>query len=419
MKISARFRSEVFWNVLSLGVLAVSGLVINFIIAKFYGASVLGVFNQVLAVFIIFSQFASGGFFFSVLNFVSGCPSDHKKVSAIINSALVSTLLVSIPVAIILFYLSGTIGNILDSPGVATGIRLTSFGLVPFSINKVFMASLNGLRYMKAYSFFQSLRYIFIMTALLILTFNKFEGQYLAASFSAAEVLMMLGIVCFFLFKYKILKSFSVDLMKEHFRFGIKAMPGGLLMDVNTRVDVLLLGYFMNDAVTGVYSFAAMIAEGMYQLGIVLAANFNPKISELLNNKEEFKIRHIISRSNLYLIPFNLAAGAVIYFLFPFLVDILIGKSDMDMGVYVFGILMLGIAISAGYTPFQMILNQAGKPGLFTTFLLLTVITNILLNIILIPHLGIIGSAVATGSTYVCTIFFLKFLVKRSLNFSI
>ena len=419
MKVSSRFRSEVFWNVLSLGVLAVSGLVINFIIARFYGASVLGIFNQVLAVFIIFSQFASGGFYFSALHFVSNTPKDHKKVSSIINSALASAFIVSLPVALLLFFASDLIGNILDSPDVAVGIRLTSFGLIPFSINKVFMASLNGLRFMKAYSFYQSFRYLLIMSVLLLLTFKKFDGKYLAASFTAAEFILVLGLISFFIFRYKILRYFSFEQMKEHFRFGIKAMPGGLLMDVNTRVDVLILGYFMNDAVTGIYSFAAMIAEGMYQLGIVLAANFNPKISELLNNRSYFEIKHIVRRSNLYLIPFNLIAGAAIFFIFPILVNLLLDKPDMQVGAYVFGILMLGIAISAGYTPFQMILNQAGKPGLFTIFLSLTVLTNILLNLLLIPHFGIIGSAIATGSTYILTIFFLKILVKRSLNFSI
>ncbi|CAN5396564.1 flippase [soil metagenome] len=419
MKVSSRFRSEVIWNVLSLGVLAVSGLVINFVIAKFYGAAVLGVFNQVLAVFIIFSQFASGGFYFSTLNFVSNDPGDHKKVSSVINSALAATSLVSLPVAFILFFSAGFIANTLDSPDVAVGIRLTSIGLIPFAINKVLMASLNGLRYMKQYSFFQSLRYLLIMAVLLFLTFKNYEGKYLAASFVAAEIAMTLGLLSFFLFKYKIAKLFNTDLLKKHFVFGFKAMPGGLLSDVNTRVDVLLLGYFMNDAVTGIYSFAAMIAEGMYQLGIVLASNFNPKISELLIKNEQKKIKHIVNRSNLYLIPFNLLAGAVIFFIFPILVDVLLNRQDMQAGTYVFGILMLGIALSAGYTPFQMILNQAGKPGLFTLFLLLTVLTNILLNLLLIPHFGILGSAIATGSTFILTVFFLKVIVKKSLNFSI
>jgi hypothetical protein len=56
-----RFRRDVAWNVASIAVLGVSGIALNAIIARTYDAAALGVFNQVMAAYILFSQLAVGG----------------------------------------------------------------------------------------------------------------------------------------------------------------------------------------------------------------------------------------------------------------------------------------------------------------------------------------------------------------------
>jgi O-antigen/teichoic acid export membrane protein len=57
-------RIEIFWNIAALGVIAIAGLMLNFAIGRLYDPAALGIFNQVLAVFLILGQLAVGGFFF-------------------------------------------------------------------------------------------------------------------------------------------------------------------------------------------------------------------------------------------------------------------------------------------------------------------------------------------------------------------
>ena len=59
--LSSKFGQDVIWNVASYGIMAVSGVVINVIIWLVYSPDVLGVFNQVFAVYVIASQFAVAG----------------------------------------------------------------------------------------------------------------------------------------------------------------------------------------------------------------------------------------------------------------------------------------------------------------------------------------------------------------------
>ena len=55
-----KFKEDIFWNYLSLVFLALSGIIINFIISINYSAEILGVFNQVLAGYIVFAMIGSG-----------------------------------------------------------------------------------------------------------------------------------------------------------------------------------------------------------------------------------------------------------------------------------------------------------------------------------------------------------------------
>ena len=52
-----------------------------------------------------------------------------------------------------------------------------------------------------------------------------------------------------------------------------------VLIELNTKVDILMIGFFMGDYNVGIYSFAALFGEGFYQLLIVLQNVLNPFIA--------------------------------------------------------------------------------------------------------------------------------------------
>ena len=80
------------------------------------------------------------------------------------------------------------------------------------------------------------------------------------------------------------------------------------------------------------------------------------------------------------------------------------------------GILLIGIFLSSGFVPFNETLNQAGYPGSQSVLVSLTVLSNIVLNAILIPRLGINGAALATSCSFLLNAFYLFILVKRKVK---
>jgi len=63
-------------------------------------------------------------------------------------------------------------------------------------------------------------------------------------------------------------------------------------------------------------------------------------------------------------------------------------------------ILVAFVLFSSFYRPFIGLLNQVGRPQLFSLVIMISVFINVVLNIILLPILGINGAALSTGIAF-------------------
>ena len=105
--------------------------------------------------------------------------------------------------------------------------------------------------------------------------------------------------------------------------------------------------------------------------------------------------------------------------LYPIIVRFLFSKELANESWPVFLILSLGVGISAGYIPFTNLLQQSGLPGRQSILLVGMTITNISLNILLIPIFGIKGAALATAISWASLIYYLRQLSNPILGFKV
>ncbi len=85
----------VAWNVASLAVLAVAGIALNVLIGRVYGPAALGVFNQVMGAYVLFSMAAAGGINYSLLRAVAAAPRDPAHVAGAVVGALPPTVVLA------------------------------------------------------------------------------------------------------------------------------------------------------------------------------------------------------------------------------------------------------------------------------------------------------------------------------------
>jgi O-antigen/teichoic acid export membrane protein len=415
--LSGKFGQDVLWNIASYGVMAVSGIAINVIIWYVYSPDVLGVFNQVFAVYVIASQFAVAGIHLSVVKYVAQYATQVGIYRAINTAAILLSIVIAGLSALLLWLLSEQIGILLGSPEVAKGIVYIAPALFFFSINKVLLSILNGLSRMKLYALFQALRYLLIVSALVTLILRDVPSEVLPFAFTIAEGILL---ICLSVSLYRefLLPPFEVlrKWILNHLEFGIKGLGSNVLLQMNTRVDVLVLGYFMSDFNVGIYSFVAIFIEGIYQVLIVLRTVYNPLLVKLISEQRIEQLKSVIESGVRITYRFMVIGGVIAVLLYP--IGVLISE---DKQLYlrswpIFAILMSGIVLSSGYIPFGQILVQAGRPGLHTIMTLMLVVFNFIFNLLLIPVLGLIGAAAATALAHGVGVFLLKIFTNRILR---
>ncbi len=419
--IATKLSRDIAWNLGSFVILGLTGIAINLLIGRYYSPDVLGVFNQVFAFYILLSQFSVLGIQFSVLKYISELATvDREECRRAAYAAMVVAASFSLLVFIVSLNLVDMLPFILESQAVSQGLFLALPGIALFALNKVLINIINGLRHMRMFAIIQSLRYIIIFLVTIIYVIYGFQGYDLPFAFTIAEFILFFLMI---LYLYRTLPPlFDIQILrwiKEHIVFGCKGFFSGAVSELNTRVDVLMLGVFMQDYHVGLYSMASMLSEGIAQLSVVVRNNINPLITQYLSQHRLDELQAIIRRTVKWFYVAMLIVIAPAILVFPYVIQVLTASASFQESWPVFTILCGGLLFSAGYIPLEMVLIQAGYPILQTLLRAMVLVSNILLNLALIPLWGIKGAALATAVSYLLAAGYLKWLGRRKLRIKI
>jgi len=395
------------------------GIVLHALMAKFCGAHVLGVFNQVYSVYIFFSQGATLAVHLSVLKHVSELSDDLHRAALCLWSACLITFMTAFVSVVMLNGFRDHIVFLLQSSDVGQGLGYVLPGLFCFAMNKTLLAYYNATRDMKRYAIFQSMRYVLLILFFILMITLGYTGIEITCIFSLTEGVLLVALFSFTLTRLLVPWSWEViSWIPVHLKFGLQAVLGNALMDVNSRVDVLMLGMFVSDRVVGVYSLAATMFDGVCQLPVVFRTILAPMMATYYQAGRK-ELEAFVHRGKSLFYRCMIPAGIVAIILFPSLLGLFGLQEDFWASWQIFSILMVGMMASAGFLPFQMIFNQSGHPGIHTIFLSLIFLTNVMLNFFLIRPLGVWGAAIATAASFVGHMVYLQLLSRKVLRISI
>ncbi|MBZ0264640.1 oligosaccharide flippase family protein [bacterium] len=415
MSLGRSFNENVVWNFASVGIMAISGVVVNWIIARYISAEALGVYNQVFAIYLLLSQFAVGGVHLSVLKHISYRQDDRERNSEIATNGLFLSFVLSCVFAFLAFQFRDFAGLVLNSDAVATGIVFIVPGLVVFSLNKVMLNILNGCNQMRSYAIFQASRYLIIVLFVVLITVGHYPTAILPIALTASELILFLFLfpfVHFYSTKFNI-NAIRLNWLIDHFQFGVKGFLSGALLTVNNWIPILILGIFLSDSEVGVFSFAFTLAVGFHSLGEVFRRNVDPLLGKNFAAKNAVYIEQIAPKLQRQVFLLLGVIGLAATVCYPVLLKWFVGNPAYDKSWSIFIILMAGVVISAPTKPFVGILLQRGHPALHTTMVFILVLLNVSGNIILIPLLGMNGAALAASFAWMMEVVLLIYFSAR------
>jgi O-antigen/teichoic acid export membrane protein len=415
-----KLTKDIAWTMGCLVVLAASGILINLIIAHLRDVDSLGVFNQVYAIYIVASQFAVFGLQYSALRHAALYDSDEAERGKMLVNAGASVLLLGACAAISVYLAAPLFGRFLASTAVEDAICYAAPGLLLFPLNKVLLAYLNGLRRAKAYSVLQSGRYILVTLWVAALSASPYPFEYTTLGFFVAELVTTSGVYFYLLFRNMLpTLRFDPAWTRRNFAFGGKSMLAGIFVEMNSRIDVLLVGFFLPDREVGIYSFAAMLVDGLYHVLAFIRLNYNPLLVGYIRDSDWAGAKRLLVQTKRYVLPVTVLLSLSVLAVFVVLTTVIVPEKGLDQGLLPLSILITGMTLVSVFIPFDNLMLVSGHPGYQTMQNMIIVLTTIVMNTALIPLLGINGAAIAMALGYISGVTVLVYLVSRFLGWNL
>lgn len=203
--------------------------------------------------------------------------------------------------------------------------------------------------------------------------------------------------------------NFTWRVMREFITYGFKYLLYTLLSALHNRVDVLIIGSLLTSRDVGQYSTGVNLAQLLWNLPFAINIILFPYIAERESNDDVSIQTARITRATTMLliiiaIPFAILA--------PFIIQLLYGSEYLPAveplrwllpGIIAFGIVRVAGAHLLGRNQLMAITALTG----------FAMILNVILNLSLIPILGINGAALASSVTYILNAFGAAWLVSR------
>ncbi|MEF2231543.1 MAG: oligosaccharide flippase family protein [Pseudodesulfovibrio sp.] len=410
----------IIWSIISFGVMGLCGLSINFLIARTYGPSALGVFNQSFAAFTILGILANFGVSLSVLHFISVNAENRGKVGGILASSTLLTALTG-AVAVGAAYLFKPVYHyFIGSEQATLGYLFIVPAIFFYSQNKTMLDAINALSKIKDFALLQSLRYVAILSFLVWLILRRVDESGLVLCVLYGEMTTYIFLLAYFgkLWTAGSLKEIR-SWIPRHLSFGVKGLMGDMALSLNAYVDVLMLGCILPDVQVGIYSLASQMVDGLNELFKFFRYPITPYLgSEFASGRVEKLCRWVRSYvRKVYVAGFFICLLAAA--LFSPVVLRLVGNDAFEASKYPFYILLVGIFLGSGYRPIGLLLSQIGLPGKQTMMRLCIVGINVALNLVLIPSMGLLGAAAATTLSMFVGALLIRYIVRKATGFAI
>lgn len=220
-------------------------------------------------------------------------------------------------------------------------------------------------------------------------------------------------IIVFYLIKLKVgfsLKYISVKFTIAIIKFGFIAMITSLLVNLNYKLDVLMLNNYVSSSLVGIYSVGVTLSE----FGWLIPDTFKEVLFSKTAKSDSIQSIIYCLKISFYSI---IAAIVLVVSIGKIFIKIMYGNEFLN-SYLVTVILFLGIPAMAWFKIISTLYLAQGKRYFYLLTLLASVIANALANLILIPKFSIYGAAMASVISYtVCGgVFLVDFCSEYKIN---
>lgn len=377
------------------------GLAASVIIARVYGAELVGIVAVVNSFLMLATILTVLGTDVSILRLIPEHMVKYSPTSAfrVYHKAICLVIVTSIIFSTLFFFLSNQIASsVFRKPDWSLYIALASFFVLFSSLIQLNTQAVRGLKLIRIFALMQIFPQVFnlfflILLSLLISTQN-------VPVYALLSSLVFTGVIGWIIMEYgfRARRQPSDNVhplgIKKILSISIPMLMTSAMTFIIGQTGVLVTGMFRSEAEIGYYAIAVKLATLTTFILSAINSIAAPKFSELFHSGKTDELFYIAKKS----------AKLIFWTSSPILIGLIIfGKPVLSLAfgqdfktaypplvLLVVGQFVNAISGSTGY-----FMNMTGNERIFKNIILTSAIINVLLSFILIPRMGIIGAAIA------------------------
>ncbi|MDR9817368.1 MAG: flippase [Candidatus Methanoculleus thermohydrogenotrophicum] len=394
---------DVQWAFISIVTASLAHFILRIILGRELGPDGLGVYTLAFTIYLFGMQFAAFGIGSALTKYVAEFLDDRATIRNYVSSGMTSSIITGTLMGVVLFLLAPYIAiSFFHVPELEGMIQLTALCYPFIAVQKAVNGTLNGFRRMHLYAFLNIVQNVTVVAASIALVL-LFEMGVMGAVIGFVGPTILVSALSPILIRDCIgfgSSFWDTAALRATTVFGFYVVLGNSIAFLNTQVDSILIGYYLNPTEVGIYAVAVLLAQTLTLIPGAVQRVTAPATATLYGKGDIEGVRRLYYSTLKKSLLISAGSAVLIAALGPYIIALLFTEEYLVSYVPLL-ILLLGYTVDASFAAVGATLSSIGKVHIPFRISTVCGVLNVILNILLIPILGIRGAALATAATMI------------------
>lgn len=399
-ELGRRFRTEF----LGRGISVIAGGLLILSLSRLLGPDLYGLLFLAISVFTIIEMFAKLGIAKAAARYIS----EYKEKSPdqlrhIIKISLLYNIIVLSIVSIIYLATYRYIAAALNEPELVPLLLLGILYLIFGSLNKYTRLILQGFEAIEESAIVhgtnQVLR-LFFAVGFVLLGFGAIGALWgYVISFFATSIIGLGFILFRYYLPFNPAPNVEEGLQKRIAEYMVPLTATNAANIIDKQIDTVLIGFFLSPAAVGFYVLAKQIFQFVVTPAGALGFTLSPTLASERSAGNNKQASRLYEKSLIYSLLLYLPAAVGLIIIAPSMIELIFGPAyrGATRVLQILCVFLVFVSITMVTSNALDFLGRARDRAIYKG---ITSIMNAILNVILIPVMGIEGAAIATVITY-------------------
>jgi len=396
---------------------SLGGFLLLPVITKTLGAYDYGIWVQISVTVSLLSSIVLMGLSMALVRFLAA-ERDMLRVREGFYSIAFIVAISGLFVSLMVYGLADlTAVSVFSDAGTSQYIRAGSFLILLTALDQIVMFYFRIFRQIKTYALITLFNTFGKLALILALLHIGFGLMGVIAAVLIVQVIVFLGAIL------RIISQIGFEapeftMVIEYLRYGLPLTPNSLIRWITDSSDRYIVGIFLGINAVGIYSAAYTIGSLVQLLVTPIQLILFPELSKMYDESRLDEVKLYLSYSMKYFLLLGIPSVVGLSVLSHSMLEILT-KPEFAAGSSVIPFVALA-GLMGGV--FQIVINitQLVKRTQFNLFIhIIAAAANILLNVMLIPVMGILGAAISTFVSYLLMVIVVFYVSFKYISFKI